>query len=172
MPRGSGRRPLATAIKRLRGNPGRRPLNDAEPMPASGEPQMPTGLSETAKAEWQARVPELLKLGVLSTNEGAALAAYCYEYARWWEADKEIVKRGLLIEEPVVNNKGQVVGHRIKKNPAIAIANEALKIMKSYMVELGLTPAARSRIRVEKPPEDDPFEHYLNRRRRDGVGIT
>ena len=172
MPKGSGRRPLPTAIKELRGNPGRRPLNDAEPMPASGEPEMPTGLSDAARAEWKARVPELLRLGVLSCNEGAVLAGYCYEYARWWEADKEIVSRGILIAEPIINRAGEVVGHRIKKNPAVAIANEALKIMKSYMIELGLTPAARSRIRIEKPQEVDPLEEYLNRRKNDGVGPT
>ena len=133
---------------------------------------MEVRLSDAAKAEWKARVPELLKLGVLSRNEGAALAAYCYEYARWWEADKEITRRGILIEEPIVNKEGEVVGRRIKKNPAVSIANEALKIMKSYMVELGLTPAARSRIRVEKPKEMNAFEEFLNRGRNIGAGTT
>ena len=28
-----GRKPVPTALKKLRGNPGKRPLNDAEPKP-------------------------------------------------------------------------------------------------------------------------------------------
>jgi hypothetical protein len=44
-----GRKPIPTAVKELRGNPGHRPLGDCEPQPKVGEPPMPSGLSRYAK---------------------------------------------------------------------------------------------------------------------------
>jgi hypothetical protein len=35
--------------------------------------------------------------------------------------------------------------------------------MKQFEVEFGLTPASRSRIRIDKPKEADPFEDYLKK---------
>ncbi len=39
------------------------------------------------------------------------------------------------------------------RNPALGIANEALKEMRAYAAELGLTPSSRARVVV---PKDDP----------------
>ena len=36
-----GRKPKPTALKVLEGNPGKRPLNDREPVPPKGRAQMP-----------------------------------------------------------------------------------------------------------------------------------
>ena len=36
-----------------------------------------------------------------------------------------------------------------------------MKIMKAYLVEFGLTPSSRARIRIEKPAEADPFDTFL-----------
>jgi Phage terminase, small subunit len=52
---------------------------------------------------------------------------------------------------------------RLKKNPACTVSETAMKTMKSFLVEFGMTPAARSRIRIEKPKEADPFEDYLKK---------
>jgi hypothetical protein len=38
-----------------------------------------------------------------------------------------------------------------------------MKTMKSFLVEFGMTPAARSRLRIDKPKEADPFEDYLKK---------
>jgi P27 family predicted phage terminase small subunit len=52
---------------------------------------------------------------------------------------------------------------RLKKNPACTVSETAMKTMKSFFVEFGMTPAARSRIRIDKPKEADPFEDYLKK---------
>ena len=44
-----GRKPTPTAIKELEGNPGKRPLNDAEPKPERKAPPCPKGLEPEAK---------------------------------------------------------------------------------------------------------------------------
>jgi P27 family predicted phage terminase small subunit len=117
-------------------------------------------------------VPELLRLGVLTVVDGKALAAYCHAFARWLQAEREIQRLGLVLRESVFGTFRDeddeeeipiVVGYKYKRNPAVAISNEALKLMKSFLVEFGMTPAARTRIRVEKPPEEDPFESYMSR---------
>src|SRR5690348_1699990 len=102
MPRGSGRRPLPTAVKKLRGNPGKRALNDKEPAAPSGDPVMPKGLSAAAAQEWRSIVPELRQLGVLSRIDGKALAAYCHAYARWFQAEREVRRLGLVLREPIM----------------------------------------------------------------------
>jgi len=80
MEKNSGRRPLPTATKKLRGNAGKRKLNDAEPPHEPGEPELPKGLSRAAKQEWRRIVPELLGRGVLAKLDGKALGAYCQAY--------------------------------------------------------------------------------------------
>jgi P27 family predicted phage terminase small subunit len=158
---GSGKRPLPTAIKKLRGNPGHRAINHAEPVPANGAPDIPQGLSELAIAEWNSIVPALEQLGVLSKIDGKALGAYCECYAEWVQARKEVTDRGILIREAVYDKNGEEIGHKLKRNPAISIKNEALKLMKSFVIEFGLTPASRARLHVEKPAEPDAMDLYL-----------
>jgi P27 family predicted phage terminase small subunit len=165
MPRGSGRRPLPTAVKKLRGNPGKRPVNKAEPKPKSLAPKMPAGLPPLAIAEWKAIVPMLGELGVLTQVDGKALAAYCEYFAQWREALDEVRERGITVEEPIVKICGQeseIIGYKYKRNPAVTIANDAAKLMKSFLVEFGLTPSSRGRLHIEgKPDGDDPMDAYL-----------
>jgi len=160
MPKGSGRRPLPTAVKKLRGNAGKRKLNDAEPKPKPGDPEMPEGLSAAAGAEWRSIVPELRQLGVLTKIDGKALAAYCHAFARWMEAEVEIRRLGIVVMEPIFNGE-QFLGCKYKKNPAVTISETAQKIMKAFLVEFGMTPSSRSRVRIEKPTEADPMDEFL-----------
>jgi P27 family predicted phage terminase small subunit len=153
---------LPTAVKKLRGMPGKRKLNAAEPSAPLGVPPMPR-LSAEAKREWKRIIPQLLRLGVLTVVDGKALAGYCHSFARWRQAEAAVTKYGLIIREPVLV-QGIATGYvRLKRNPAAAESREALKTMKSFLVEFGLTPASRSRVKTEKPPEEDPFENYMNR---------
>ena len=169
----AGRRPLPTAIKRLRGNPGHRKLNAQELKLEAMEPNMPPFLSEVAQREWNAIVPLLLRLGVLTELDGKALAAYCFSYARWRDAEQLVVSLGgPVIREPIRDKEGNKVGERLKRNPAIAISSDALKNMKSYLVEFGLTPATRSRLKIEQPKEEDPFDAYLARKNSETVKLN
>jgi len=112
---------------------------------------MPAGLSAIAREEWRSVVPELLRLQVLSKIDGKALAAYCHSYARWRQAEAEIDRLGLIIDG--------------KRNPAVAMSSDALKLMKSFLIEFGMTPAARTRLKIDggDPPED-PLDALLRKR--------
>ena len=151
-------RPKPTALKELQGNAGHRPLNAQEPKPDVGCPEMPKGLRKTAQREWRRITADLLRLGVLTVVDGKALAMYCDAYADWEEAQRECVKEGLWVEEPIVNKDGCVVGYKKKQAPWFNIKIIAMKVMKSYLIEFGLTPASRTKLKIEKPQPTDEVQ--------------
>lgn len=167
---GRGRRPTPTAIKELAGNPGKRPLNDAEPTPELVAPEMPKGMAAAARREWEFMVPVLLRLGVLSNIDGKALAAYCDAYAMWEAARRDLFKHGMVFDTPIFDKMGNVImydGKMLLKrqpNPSFSQWNTAAKLMKSYLIEFGLTPASRTKLKITKPAEADPMEDFLKRR--------
>lgn len=142
----AGRKPIPTALKILRGNPGRRPLPKDEPQIPAGIPEAPKHLTGKAKKEWHRIVPELHKAGLLTKVDGTALAAYCDCFAQWAEASRQLKKTGLLVKgslgEPVIN-------------PLWKISNAAMERMKQFLVEFGMTPSSRSRVKSASIPEPE-----------------
>ena len=116
-------------------------------------PSPPHFLSSSAKFEWK-RICEALKdLNILTRADRAALASYCTSYARWKEAEAIVDAEGMVL----VTDKGYSYQH-----PAVAIAQKERMLMRQYLVELGLTPAARARLNVQaEVKEEDPFEELL-----------
>src|SRR5262249_50272328 len=101
MGRVRGPKPTPTALRVLRGNPGRRPLNAREPKAAPATLTPPAWLKGLAVAEWQRIAPVLHRLGILTEVDDIALAAYCQTYARWRDSDAKIDEFG-----PVIKGKG------------------------------------------------------------------
>lgn len=149
-----GRKPKPTHLKLVSGNPGRRPLNDAEPKPKISVPVPPAELSDDARQEWQAVTPRLYAIGMLADIDRAALAAYCQAYGRWAQAERALavmaardaVTRGLLIK----TTNGNAI-----QNPLVGTANKAMADMVRYAAEFGMTPSARARLKAENTQNDD-----------------
>lgn len=145
-----GRKPTPAALKLVSGNPGRRPVEKTV-QPAVAPPPCPDHLTADARLEWQRTLPELLDLHLLSAIDMAALAMYCQSYARWVHAERKIseleaqAEAGYVIESP----NGFPV-----QSPWLAIANSAMEKCKSFLVEFGMTPSARSRIGQPNPQLD------------------
>lgn len=150
-----------SAIKKLQGNAGHRKINAAEPVVAIGTPEKPKGMPKAASREWDRIVPVLLALKVLSEVDGKALAAYCDAFAHWEMARREMSSRGLLVEEPILNKEGDEIGCKVKANPAVAIYATMANLMKKFLTEFGLTPASRSKLKVEQPKPADPMDEFL-----------
>ena len=91
-----GRKPLPSNVVRLRGNPGKRRLNDAEPRPAHRVPSCPACLGDEARKEWQRLAKELGELGLLTRLDRGLLAAYCQAHALWVEARRAARSRRVL----------------------------------------------------------------------------
>ncbi len=136
-------RPLPTAIRRARGNPGKRGYNKAEPVAPDAQPRCPSHLSHVAQKEWRRLAGCLHKMGVLTTVDRAALAAYCQSYGRWVEAEEKLKETPTLYKTP---------SGYVQQSPWLGIANKQLELMGRFMVELGMTPASRSRVAALATP--------------------
>jgi P27 family predicted phage terminase small subunit len=145
-----------TAIRIAQGNPSGRPLPLNEPKAATGAPPMPLDLSPAAQMVWQELVPVLLSMGTLTTSDGDALAALCVQKALYQEAVEHYTRNGLVIQ----SSQG------MKKNPAVTIADAALKQYRALLGEFGMTPASRTRIQADHPDLESPLSKLLNERQR------
>ena len=85
---GHNRKP--TAQKLAEGNRGKRPLNLREPKALPGEPQMPSGMTEQARAVWPEVVAMLTANDVLFKTDGLAIAALCSHLVLFWQADRAV----------------------------------------------------------------------------------
>jgi len=147
-----GPAPTPTALKKLRGNPGRRPLPKNEPQPAMSAGAAPNWLAGGAAALlWKRVAPELVTLGLLSVLDVAALAMYCECHAR----ERTLVKAAarLKIADP------QRLG-------LLRAARDERQQMLSIGAKFGFTPADRSRVSTPEAqaPEKDPFEEWAKGR--------
>jgi P27 family predicted phage terminase small subunit len=89
----------------------------------------------------------LHELGVFTTIDRAALAAYCQAYGRWVEAEERLRDSQLLYKAPS--------GH-VQQSPLLGIIHKQLELIGRYMAELGMTPAARTRVQVAQAPLAPP----------------
>lgn len=137
----AGRKPKPTKLKLVQGNPGKRPLNDAEPQPENKAPACPAWLDKISKAKWKSVAPELERIGVLTKIDGAILAAYCKNYSRWVMAERVLTEKGTTYESNTA--KGIIVRVR----PELKIAEEAMRQMRAFASEFGLTPSSRTRLK-------------------------
>jgi P27 family predicted phage terminase small subunit len=144
-----GRKPEPSALKLLRGLPGKRKLSADEPAPTPVTDLTPPDWIEgEARAEWERLAPMLARLGVLTETDMGALSAYCEAWATWKGATQQIRKWGMVLkakegELPVVS-------------PYVKIAHNALMQMRGLLVEFGMTPSSRARIHVAKPAAEEP----------------
>ena len=151
-----GRKPTPTRLRVLRGNPGKRKVNKREPRPSPKIPLPPEHLDAEGKKEWDRISQELYDLGLLTGIDRAALSAYCTAWQRWVDAEKKIKKHGLVLKSPN--------GYPIY-SPYLAIANKAMKQMKEFLAEFGMTPSSRSRVTPhKKPDEQSPLNNWLKKR--------
>lgn len=152
---GRGRKPQPTALKVLKGNPGKRELNRHEPI--SDDPvEMPEGLSPLAAKQWDLIADQLKRSGILTALDTQALALYCEAFARWKDANDHIAAEGAVIPAPS--------GYPVQ-SPYVGIANKSFDQMRQLLIEFGMTPSARSKVQATKKTEEDPLEAYISKRR-------
>jgi len=142
-----------TALRKLEGNPSKRPFPRNEPQPDPSMPECPEWLLDDAKDEWDRVAPELHRLGLLTQLDRVALAAYCQSYAKWKQADEWIKENGTVY--PIRGPDGEV--RYLQQVPQVSIANQCLKQIRAFCAEFGLTPAARARMELPNEREEDDF---------------
>mgnify|MGYP003376550111 CR=1 FL=1 len=118
--------PKPTALRLLAGNPGKRPLNLREPVTGEADTQAPPELSEAACEHWNRLAPMLVKSGVLKQSDRDLLVMYCIGYTAFLQSAAEGKLNVTLMAQ-----------------------------LRQALGEMGMTPAARTRIIVDKPTEKE-----------------
>jgi P27 family predicted phage terminase small subunit len=150
-----GRPAKPTQLKLLAGNPGKRRLPENEPQPPKDlkPPGPPRYLkNKAARSEWRRISPLLHNLGLLTKIDQAALAAYCQTFARWQWAEEKLAELDDLV---TTTDSGYPV-----QSAHLAIANKALELMHKFLVEFGLTPSSRTRVKAPPKPDIDDWSEF------------
>lgn len=145
-----GPRPQPTALRILRGNPGKRPINNSEPQPPTDGVVMPQHLGEVAAVRWAQLLPLLQSVKVMTRADIEALARYCDTY-EWWLATREKLKaEGDTY--PILNDGGQV--KYIAQRPEVSIAHKLAQQLRQLEQDFGLNPSARTSLNVETTQQE------------------
>jgi len=145
--RNSGRRPQPTALKVLRGNPGKRPLNADEPTPPPGAVEKPATLSTPAAAVWDRLAPGAIAMGTLTRVDATAFALLCELQATLeWAAGRKDPPPRAERERP----SAWVRRSHARLAAAMKIEKDFAPIIRPYYEFFGLTPQSRARIHVPK----------------------
>lgn len=149
-----------TALKILKGNPGKRPLPKNEPKPTGDMPDPPSHLDEYALEEWNRVCDGLHAMGVLYGVDMATLAAYCASYSRWRTADEELQKLTMVLSDPD-NPESEIIYQPLRamieitkagnmiQHPLVGTSNVAKSDCIKYAAQLGMTPSARASLGID-----------------------
>jgi P27 family predicted phage terminase small subunit len=140
-----------TALKLLEGNPGQRAIPPQPPSPRPLKPKMPLWLPADAKKEWRRIVPMLFRLGIITEADGEVLATYCVAVATLAACSRTLQddKEQLTLTELDVHGEERPRSHTIQ-------LFKAMQTVRQLAIELGLTPASRSRVTVAPKDEINP----------------
>lgn len=142
-----GRKPKPTAVKQANGNPGKRALPKAEPVPVGDLVAPPIQLNDRELEIWRECLAEAPK-GLLKRIDGRLLARYCAAFALWEQARTEVLAHGFTVE----GARGPVIA------PAVNVMQKQDQAMRACESELGFTPSSRSRLQFEaETGEENPF---------------
>lgn len=154
----AGRRPKPTVLKLVEGNPGKRKINKTEPKPKRSIPSCPAHLSDAGKVAWGRLSVLLDRMGVLTEADSAALERLCDCYSDILICRESLAQDGWTYK--TMDAQGNTL---IKGNPAATQLRAADSQFKSYLIEFGLTPAARSKVHAtpDEEAKDDPLKEFF-----------
>lgn len=147
--------PTPTSMLEKRGS-WRGGRNGDEPNPKKMLPPMPR-LTGVAKQVWLLYEPILFNLGVLTQVDGLALEQLCKVYADWVKYDRYLKKKGNdIIEIRGKAKEGQKQGPLIscRLHPYVKLKIKAQEQLNRLLANFGMTPADRSRIKIDKGKKD------------------
>jgi P27 family predicted phage terminase small subunit len=148
-----GPAPTPTRLKVLRGNPGKRKINGAEPVPLRGLPECPERFKGAAREAWLFLSEQAKAMGMDFRIDSLSLAGACQAYGRAIDADAVIDSLGPTFTTP---------NGYVQQRPEVSIALQNWKMFKAFATEWGFTPASRSRLSIELP--SDKFNKFAQLR--------
>jgi len=139
-----GPKPLPNSIKRARGNPGKRKLNENEPQPEKGLPEKPDYLDEEGSACWERLIPQFERMCILTRIDEHAVAIYCETWSRLRKMMDFIRKHGEVY--PILGDDGKI--KCMQQFPQVSIAAKLQQALLRLQQEFGMTPSSRSGLAV------------------------
>jgi len=137
----------------------------ANPDPPLGDTPKPEYLDGEASAEWDRTIERCRTNGTLAVTDDAAIENYVDAHVQWWLLKQERDGLPSVLWEKVtqrMDEAGHVETFREPRiHPVVGRIDSALKTKKALQVELGLTPASRSRVKItikDAKPEATPLE--------------
>ncbi|WP_367840236.1 phage terminase small subunit P27 family [Paraburkholderia sp. DGU8] len=146
-----GPQPAPAALKLIRGNPGKRPINLSDGVnPEVAIPDAPRHLNREARKEWKRVSAELEQLGLISRLDRAALALYCQAWGRLVELETAFQKRQELLATQGKTSTEAFVdvapsGYR-QQAVEVSLINSLQDQVHKFLQSFGLSPASRSRV--------------------------
>jgi P27 family predicted phage terminase small subunit len=124
---------------------------------------MPLHLGEVAKEKWKDILPLLQAVKVMSRADVEALARYCDTY-EWWISTRAVLKKD-GDTYPILNDAGEI--KYIAQRPEVSIAHKLAAQLRQLESDFGLSPAARSSLKVEPDAtEESVLSKFLARRQK------
>jgi len=148
-----GRKPKSAALHIVEGTKTKSRDNSAEPTSPVMLLKCPPNIKGAGRREWKRIAPILTDAGLLTEMDRAQLALYCDAWGRLVEAQRQLAEFGVVLRSP----KGYPI-----QNPHLAIANKASEQVQKSLVEFGMSPLSRARVKTSKPPEESAFQKFLN----------
>ncbi len=135
-----GPQPQPTESKRLRGNPGHRRLNNAEPTPPQGAPEMPEHFNEDAQKAWRWLCGMLGQMNLLSKSDVAIMSLYCDTWSEYIKVRRDVDRFGYVM---ISKKTGMPF-----MTPHLSIESMLKKQLMQILPAMGLTASSRSQIHV------------------------
>lgn len=135
-----GRKPKPTWLKVVGGNPGKRPLNEDEPIATGDLAAPPDWLTETQRQVWVEAVNNAPP-GLLRGIDESVFLVWVVAKDLHRDASEKIAKYGAVIKSPANGTAMQ--------SPFVSVLNRQAQIMLKAASEMGFSPSSRSRVKVE-----------------------
>ena len=147
-----------------------------QPAALPGMPEIPAGLTGIAKRKFIELAKELVQMKVVTPHDRLVLEQISKEWALFKDLEKVIKKDGLFYHGTVtektettepngdtaVVTKVKITQNRLKAHPALTARNQAWTNIMKGLQECGLTPSTRSKLKVVKKEESNPFAKLLS----------
>lgn len=125
---------------------------DAQPKCESGFPPRPQHLKGRARWAWNLWTRQLAIMKIDRVPDMAALIGACDAYAMAVKANAMVEEEGITIQEMALDRNGTPVLLKVKKHPAVDVANRSWMVVLGFCREFGFTPAARLKLISNKEP--------------------
>ncbi|MFR2025060.1 MAG: phage terminase small subunit P27 family [Odoribacter splanchnicus] len=159
---GKGRKPISNALKVLKGTDQpcrmREEISYEKITKIPKIPKAPDYMCIAGKKVYKITAQQLADQGILNVVNINAVMMYANERGKYIEAEKKLSEpeNDRVVKE--ISDKG---GVRYVRNPLDKMASEYLANAKMWAVELGITPASASKVKMGEKKEKDPLQKLL-----------